>query len=93
MKNVFTITRSTSIPIIAAASRSKDVARIAFPSFVRVTSSQRPAIIATAGGHDDEPDDPDVQRAPADPDLDVDEVEGVVAPEIRAEQQQDASSG
>ena len=48
MKNVFTITLSTSIPIIAAASRSKAVARIAFPSFVRVTSSQRPTIIASA---------------------------------------------
>ena len=48
MKNVFTITRSTSMPIIAAASRSKAVARIAFPSFVRVTSSQRPTIIASA---------------------------------------------
>ena len=48
MKNVFTITWSTSIPIIAAASRSNAVARIALPSFVRVTSSQRPAIITKA---------------------------------------------
>ena len=31
MKNVTTITRSTSMPIIAAASRSNAVARIAFP--------------------------------------------------------------
>ena len=34
MKKVETITRSTSIPIIAAASRSKAVARIALPSRV-----------------------------------------------------------
>ena len=48
MKNVVTITRSTSTPIISAASRSKAVARIAFPRRVRVTSSQRPSIIANA---------------------------------------------
>ena len=36
------------MPIIAAASRSKAVARIAFPSFDRVTSSQSPAIMASA---------------------------------------------
>ena len=39
IRNVATITRSTSIPIIAAASRSYAVARIAFPSVVRPTSS------------------------------------------------------
>ncbi len=37
---VNTITRSMSMPIIAAASRSYEVARIALPSRVRVTSSQ-----------------------------------------------------
>jgi len=44
MKKVATITRSTSMPIIAAASRSKDVARIAFPSCVRCTNPVRPTI-------------------------------------------------
>ena len=34
---MITITLSTSIPIIAAASRSYDVARIALPSLVRPT--------------------------------------------------------
>ena len=38
--NVNTITRSMSMPIIAAASRSNDVARIALPVRVRVTSIQ-----------------------------------------------------
>ena len=48
MKNVATITRSTSIPIIAAASRSYDVARIALPSAVRFTSSVSATINTTA---------------------------------------------
>ncbi len=39
MKNVQAITRSMSMPIIAAASRSNAVARIAFPSLVRATSN------------------------------------------------------
>ena len=39
MKNVTTITRSTSMPIIAAASRSNEVARIALPVCVRCTNS------------------------------------------------------
>ena len=47
MKKVETITRSTSIPCIAAASRSKAVARIALPSRVLETSSVR-AIISAA---------------------------------------------
>ena len=48
MKNVTTMTRSTSIPIIAAASRSKAVARIALPSRVRATSSVSATISAIA---------------------------------------------
>ena len=51
MKKVEAMTRSTSIPIIAAASRSNAVARIAFPSFVRATSRVRatisPTLVAT----------------------------------------------
>ena len=47
MKNVATITRSTSMPIIAAASRSNDVARIALPSCVFRTNSVRPTISTT----------------------------------------------
>ena len=39
MKNVDAITRSTSMPIIAAASRSYEVARIALP--MRVGDEQR----------------------------------------------------
>ncbi len=39
MKNVNMITRSVSMPIIDAASRSNATARIAFPSFVRDTTS------------------------------------------------------
>ena len=35
MKNVIEMTRSVSIPIIDAASRSKATARIALPNFVR----------------------------------------------------------
>ena len=45
-KNVTEITRSTSIPIIAAASRSNDVARIAFPTLVRATIKVRTIISA-----------------------------------------------
>ena len=48
MKNVEAITRSTSMPIIDAASRSNDVARIALPIFVRATSSVSPIISAIA---------------------------------------------
>ena len=44
MKNVATITRSTSMPIIAAASRSNDVARMALPSCDRWTNSVRQTI-------------------------------------------------
>ena len=40
-KNVNEITRSMLIPIISAASRSNDVARIAFPVRVRETMSAR----------------------------------------------------
>ncbi len=43
-KNVKEITRSTLIPIISAASRSKDVARIALPVRVRDTSHVSTAI-------------------------------------------------
>ncbi len=43
-----TITLSMSIPIIAAASRSYEVARIALPIRVRVTSSQSRIIITKA---------------------------------------------
>ena len=46
--NVNTITRSMSMPIIAAASRSNDVARIALPVRVRVTSSQSTTISTKA---------------------------------------------
>ena len=46
MKKVAEMTRSTSIPIIAAASRSNDVARIAFPIRVRATSSVSTTISA-----------------------------------------------
>src|SRR3954451_14014867 len=38
MKNVAAMTRSVSMPIIDAASRSNEVARIALPSCVRETS-------------------------------------------------------
>ena len=38
MKKVMAMTRSVSIPIIDAASRSNAVARSAFPNFVRETS-------------------------------------------------------
>ena len=44
MKKVAAITRSGSIPIIAAASRSKETARIAFPSRVHCTSPIRASI-------------------------------------------------
>ena len=46
--NVNTITRSMLMPIIAAASRSNDVARIALPVRVRVTSIQSTTISANA---------------------------------------------
>ena len=46
--NANTITLSMSMPIIAAASRSNDVARIALPMRVRVTSSQSRIIITNA---------------------------------------------
>ena len=42
--NVKTITRSMSMPIIAAASRSNDVARMALPVRVRVTRIQSTTI-------------------------------------------------
>ena len=47
MKNVDAITRSVSIPIIAAASRSYEVARIAFPICVLATSTVRATISPT----------------------------------------------
>ena len=47
MKNAMTITRSTSMPIIAAASRSYAVARIAFPTRVYDTKTVSAAINAT----------------------------------------------
>ena len=47
MKKVATITRSMSMPIIAAASRSNEVARIALPSRVRETRSRSAATIRT----------------------------------------------
>ena len=56
MKKVDTITRSTSIPIIDAASRSYAVARIALPSRVRATSSVRPTISANADTIDEDAD-------------------------------------
>ena len=46
MKNVAAMTRSVSIPIIDAASRSKAVARIALPSRVRLTRYIRANISA-----------------------------------------------
>jgi hypothetical protein len=45
---VKTITRSMLMPIIAAASRSNDTARIALPVRVRLTSTQSTAISARA---------------------------------------------
>ena len=48
MKNVPAITRSMSIPIIAAASRSNETARIARPSCVQRTSTMRAIIRPTA---------------------------------------------
>ena len=54
MKNVATITRSTSMPIIAAASRSNDVARIALPSCVRCTKSVRHDHQHDRADHDDD---------------------------------------
>ena len=48
MKNVDEMTRSTFTPIIAAASRSNDVARIALPSCVRATNSVSTIMSATA---------------------------------------------
>ena len=47
-RNVKAITRSTSIPIIEAASRSNDVARIALPTVVRRTSSVSATMSTTA---------------------------------------------
>jgi hypothetical protein len=46
--NANTITRSMSIPIMAAASRSYEVACIALPVFVLVTSTQSTAIRTNA---------------------------------------------
>ena len=46
--NVNTITRSMLMPIIAAASRSNDVARIALPVRVRLTRYHRTSISTTA---------------------------------------------
>ena len=46
MKNVAAITRLTSMPIISAACRSYEVARIALPSWVRETKYVS-AIIST----------------------------------------------
>ena len=48
IRNVVTMTLSTSIPIIAAASRSYDVALIALPSFVRPTSRVNTIMSANA---------------------------------------------
>ena len=48
MKNVPAITRSMSMPIIAAASRSNETARIALPSCVQRTSASRATISTTA---------------------------------------------
>ena len=48
MTNVNTITRSMSIPIIAAASRSNDVARIALPVRVLLTRNQSTNISTNA---------------------------------------------
>ena len=48
MKNVTMITRSTSMPIIDAASRSNDVARIALPVCVRRTNPLRKTISTSA---------------------------------------------
>ena len=85
-----TITRSMSIPIIAAASRSKEVARIAFPVRVRLTRNQS-TIISTNAEHDR--DDPQQRhRDVADVEaLEVEraarEREGVVVARLRAEQQ------
>jgi hypothetical protein len=42
------MTRSTSIPIIEAASRSNEVARIAFPNLVRATTYARAIIRPSA---------------------------------------------
>ena len=89
MKNVEAITRSTSIPIIEAASRSNDVARIALPIFVRATSSVSPTInpiaetIVSICGTDR-------KTSPIAVGLGADQVERVVVAEVRAEEQQRA---
>ena len=48
MKNVAAITRSGSMPIIAAASRSNETARIALPRRVQWTSANSANIRKTA---------------------------------------------
>ena len=65
MKNVAAITRLTSIPIISAAWRSNDVARIARPSCVRATKSVRPTISTTVADDDDDLRERDVDAARA----------------------------
>ncbi len=67
MMNVITITRSTSMPIIDAASRSYEVARIALPICVLFTSSVSAIIRTNAESDDDDPQQRDVQRAPVEP--------------------------
>ena len=88
MKKVEAITRSTSMPIIAAASRSNAVARIALPSRERATSSVSADHHREGGADHDEPDHPDVERAAVERHLRIDEVERVVRSELRAVEQE-----
>ena len=89
MKNVDEITRSTSMPIIAAASRSNDVARIAFPSCVRATNSVSATISATAEATT-RIRIFQMKTSPMWMPPNADEVERVVVAEARAEQEQRA---
>src|SRR5919201_578416 len=78
MKNVATITRSTSMPIIAAASRSNEVARIALPSCVFRTKSVNPTISTTVPAEDR--DDPEADERAHHVDVAVGEVEELEDP-------------
>ncbi len=48
MAKVMTMARFTSMPIRAAVGASSETARMAVPSFVRMTKRYRPTIISTA---------------------------------------------
>ena len=88
MKNVETMTRSTSIPCIAAASRSNAVARIAFPRRVRATSSVSASISPNEVRMTPIRTRRDVERAPVDAAREVDVLVRLVAAEVGAEEQE-----